>query len=58
MKFILISRHTNGAEIPDNERERNLQEMREWIASLNPTLAMFPEISLSQAATEKISEKL
>ncbi len=109
MKFILISRHTNGADIPENERESNLQEMGEWIALLKPTLAMpirggtivtastverytgdiggaivyeaesldhavalakrspglkhgfthevFPEISLSQAAHEKISDK-
>jgi hypothetical protein len=40
MKFILISRHTNGAEIPENEREQNLQEMGEWIALLKPILAM------------------
>ena len=40
MKFILISRHTNGAEIPENEGEQNLEEMGEWIALLNPTLAM------------------
>ena len=40
MKFLLISRHTNGAEIPENERERNLQEMGEWIGLLKPTLAM------------------
>jgi hypothetical protein len=40
MKFLLISRHTNGAEIPENEREQNLQEMGEWIALLKPALAM------------------
>lgn len=40
MKFLLISRHTNGAEIPENEREQNLQEMGEWIALLKHTLAM------------------
>lgn len=40
MKFLLISRHTNGSEIPVNERERNLQEMGDWIALLKPTLAM------------------
>jgi hypothetical protein len=109
MKFLLISRHTNGAEIPENEREQNLQEMGEWIAMLKPTLAtpirggtmvtansaeqyrgdiggviayeadsldhavalakmspglkygfthdVFPEISLSQAAHEKISDR-
>jgi hypothetical protein len=109
MKFLLISRHTDGAEIPETEREQNLQEMGEWIALLNPTLAMpirggtivtiksveqysgdiggaivyeaddlnhavalakrspglkhgfthevFPEISLSQAAHEKVSDQ-
>lgn len=40
MKFILISRHTDGAEIPETQREQNLQEMGEWIAVLKPTLAM------------------
>jgi hypothetical protein len=40
MKFILISRHTNGAEIPDSERDQNLREMGEWIALLKPTVAM------------------
>jgi hypothetical protein len=40
MKFLLISRHKNGAEIPENEREQNLQEMGEWIDLLKPTLAM------------------
>jgi hypothetical protein len=40
MKFILISRHTNGADIPVNEREQNLKDIGEWIALLNPALAM------------------
>ena len=40
MQFILVSRHTNGAEIPEQEREQNLREMGEWIALLKPTLAM------------------
>jgi hypothetical protein len=40
MKFILISRHTNGAEIPVNEREQNLKDMGEWITLLKPALAM------------------
>jgi hypothetical protein len=40
MKFILISRHTNGAEIPETEREQNMMEMGEWISLLRPTLAM------------------
>lgn len=40
MKFILISQHTNGAEIPVTERESNLKDMGEWIALLKPVLAM------------------
>jgi hypothetical protein len=40
MKFILISRHTNGAEVPAAEREKNLRDMGEWIALLKPTAAM------------------
>lgn len=40
MKFVLISRHPNGAEVPEHAREQNLQELGEWIALLKPTLAM------------------
>jgi hypothetical protein len=40
MKFILISRHTNGAEVPESEREQNMREMGVWISLLKPTLAM------------------
>jgi len=40
MNFLLISRHTNGADIPETERQQNLQAMGEWIALLKPTLAM------------------
>jgi hypothetical protein len=40
MKFLLISRHTNGANIPEAEREQNLRDMGEWIALLTPTMAM------------------
>jgi hypothetical protein len=40
MKFILISRHTDGAEIPEKEREQNLKDMGEWIALLKPELAI------------------
>lgn len=40
MKFILISRHTDGREIPENEREHNLKEMGEWITLLKAEIAM------------------
>lgn len=40
MKFVLISRHTNGAEIPESEREQNLKDMGEWVSLLKTNLAM------------------
>ncbi|HVM31762.1 MAG TPA: YciI family protein [bacterium] len=40
MKFVLISRHTNGAEVPENEREQNLKAMGEWVGLLKPQAAM------------------
>lgn len=40
MKFILMSRHTNGAEVPVTERDHNLRDMSEWIALLKPSAAM------------------
>ena len=40
MKFVLISRHTDGAEIPESERDKNLKEMGEWIGMLKPEIAM------------------
>ncbi len=40
MKFVLISRHTGGQEIPEDEREHNLREMGEWLALLHAETAM------------------
>lgn len=40
MKFILISRHTNGAEIPESEREQNLKDMGEWLGLLKAQMGM------------------
>jgi hypothetical protein len=40
MKFILISRHTNGADIPETDREQNLKEMGAWVALLKPSAAL------------------
>ncbi|MES1189641.1 MAG: YciI family protein [Steroidobacter sp.] len=34
MKFVLISRHTNGAEVPESEKQANLKAMGEWLALL------------------------
>jgi hypothetical protein len=40
MKFILISRHTGGREIPDNEAEQNLKDMGAWVGLLKNCTAM------------------
>jgi hypothetical protein len=40
MKFILISRHADGADIPEKEREQNLKDMGEWVALLKPSAAL------------------
>jgi hypothetical protein len=38
--FILLSRHTDGNSVPENEAVRNLKDMREWISLLKATVAM------------------
>jgi len=40
MKFILLSRHTNGSSVPKNEAAQNLRDMGEWISLLRATVAM------------------
>jgi hypothetical protein len=40
MKFILISRHTGGRDVPEAERERNLKDMGDWVALLKASVAM------------------
>jgi hypothetical protein len=40
MKFILISRHTGGGEIPEDNREQNLKDMMTWMTLLKAEIAM------------------
>ncbi len=40
MKFILLSRHTDGSSVPENETAQNLRDMGEWISLLKATVAM------------------
>ena len=40
MKFILISRHTGGRTIPEDEREQNLKDLGDWIGLLKADVAM------------------
>ena len=55
MKFILISRRANGAEIPESQKDQNLQEMRDWIALLKPTVAM-PIRGGSSVTADKVAQ--
>jgi len=52
MKFVLISRHTGGREIPENEREQNGKDMGEWVALLNAEIAMPTRGGKSVTATK------
>jgi len=51
MKFILLSRHADGSSVPENEVDRNLKEMGEWISLLKATVAM--PIRGGKTVTEK-----
>ena len=51
MKFVLISRHTNGAEVPESETEQNLKALGEWLAPVNVQQAMPIRGGISVTAT-------
>ena len=55
MKFILISRHTDGQEIPEKEREQNLRDMGEWLALLHAEVAM-PTRGGKSVTAKKVSD--
>jgi hypothetical protein len=40
MKYILISRHTGGREIPENETGQMLKDLGAWVALLKADIAM------------------
>ena len=40
MKFLLISRHTGGKEVPGSEKEQNFKDLNEWIKLLNASAAL------------------
>ena len=40
MKFILISRHTDGSEVPQNEMAQMMRDMGEWVGLLKATIAI------------------
>jgi hypothetical protein len=40
MKFLLLSRHTGGREVPENEREQNVKDLMEWWSLLKASTAL------------------
>ena len=40
MKFILLSRHTDGSSVPESEAAQNLKDMGTWVSLLRATVAM------------------
>lgn len=40
MKFILISRHTGGREVPENEGEQLLRDMGSWLSLMKNPIAL------------------
>ena len=55
MKFLLISRHTNGAQVPADEQESNLAAMDEWLKLILPTVAMPARAGVSLTANTTTS---
>jgi hypothetical protein len=37
MKFILVSRHTDGSEIPAGQGEQTMKDLGEWVTMLKAT---------------------
>jgi len=55
MKFLLLSRHTGGREIPEKEKEQNLKDLLEWFALLKTSTAM--PVDGGQSVTSKSIEE-
>ncbi len=55
MRFILLSRHTGGSEIPETEVAQNLKDMSEWVSLLKASVVM-PIRGGKTVTTEKVEE--
>lgn len=40
MRFLLLSRHTGGQEVPENEKGQNLTDLVAWWALLDTSVAL------------------
>ena len=55
MKFLLLSRHTGGREVPENEREQNVKDLMEWWSLLKASIAL-PVSGGKSVTSESIEE--
>ncbi|MBW8886138.1 MAG: hypothetical protein JF616_00145 [Fibrobacteres bacterium] len=55
MKFILISRHTGGRKVPENETDQNLKDLTEWMGLLKAEIAM-PTRDGKSVTSKKVEE--
>ncbi len=55
MKFVLISRHTGGREVPDGENEQMMKDLAEWVSLLKAQIAM-PIRGGKSISAEKVEE--
>ena len=55
MKFLLLSRHTGGQEVPENEREQNVKDLMEWFALLKATTTL--PVHGGKSITSQITEE-
>lgn len=40
MRFILLSRHTGGSEVPEDEATQNMKDLGEWVSLLRATVVI------------------
>ena len=40
MKFVLISTHLGGVDVPENEKESHMKAFGEWLQTLNASVAL------------------
>jgi hypothetical protein len=55
MKFILISRHTGGREVPENEIDQNLKDLTEWVGLIKAEVAL-PTRDGKSVTSKKVEE--
>src|ERR1017187_5662898 len=55
MKFLLVSRHTGGREVPEKESEQLIKDLKEWLALLNASRAL--PVHGGKSITSQITEE-